>query len=42
MIIKNDKRKIYQKPAMRVFDLQSRPTILAGSGEKDGYPGVPW
>ena len=34
-------KKEYMKPTMRVFELQHRSQILAGSGG-DPTPGVPW
>ena len=40
MKIKNNNRKLYQKPAMQVFHLQARLTILAGSdglGDRSPY-----
>jgi hypothetical protein len=29
------KKKIYEKPSMKVYQLQSKAQILAGSGEPD-------
>lgn len=36
------KKKIYEKPSMKVYQLQSKAQILAGSGDPIPPPGVPW
>ena len=39
------KRKIYEKPSMRVFELKQQPQLLAGSnggGMPGGEPAIPF
>lgn len=35
------KKKLYEKPSMRVFELRQQPQLLAGSGlgNPNDYPG---
>ena len=36
------KKKTYEKPSMKVYQLQSKAQILAGSGEDPIQREVPW
>lgn len=31
------KRKMYEKPSMKVYELKQQPQLLAGSGGTDNY-----
>ena len=36
------KKKIYEKPSMRVFDLKHKPSLLAGSNQVDATMTGTW